>query len=212
LVLETVAYGRGSFGESVKQALNIDGSERRKGILEGIVRMPLIGGDERRRTDVDFMFLAASPTEARQILPQVRYFGATSVPIYATSDAFTGTRDPALDRDLDGLIVGDMPWILGASGSPDDGRTANRAAGLERLFAFGMDAYLLLQQLGRLSFQSNSKLNGHTGLLSVAAGNRIRRQLSWARFQNGIPAPLAGDLRLSAPNSAATGALSDRTR
>ena len=59
-----------------------------------------------------------------------------------------------------------------------------------RLFAMGIDAYNLIPHLNHLKSYSYERYNGETGILSLDEYHRIFRQLSWARFRNGIPRPL----------------------
>lgn len=54
-----------------------------------------------------------------------------------------------------------------------------------KLYALGADAFLVTQQLPQLLQQQ--KLNGETGVLSLGPNRRISRDLTWARFNNGVP-------------------------
>ena len=80
--------------------------------------------------------------------PQLRFHFAGDIPTYATSDAFE--PDPTANRDMDGLYFPDMPWMLG-SPLAESVRTAVREAWpsggprRNRLFAFGFDAFRLLE-------------------------------------------------------------------
>lgn len=172
------------FGAFVKQALDVGAG-------------PVGGGGEdaaapgaRWRQDVDVLFMASQAREARQIAPQLRYLGVTQLPVYATSHAYPGAGDSEADSDLEGVTLCDMPWTIGPQ---------VRQAGLfeaiersqpgeppayQRLHAFGIDAYDLLQALGRMRLQG-SVLDGQTGTLSVDADGRISRHPLWARYENG---------------------------
>ncbi len=66
----------------------------------------------RRNDDMDMLFLAANAAQSRLVVPQLRFFQAYNLPIYATSYVYSGNPNPALDADLDGLIFGDMKWML----------------------------------------------------------------------------------------------------
>ena len=56
--------------------------------------------------------MATTAPQARLIVPQLRFSQAHDVPLYATSYVYAGNPDPAMDADLDGLIFGEMRWIL----------------------------------------------------------------------------------------------------
>lgn len=73
----------------------------------------------RRRDDIDFLFLAANADQARLLVPQLRFFQAHDLALYATSYVYSGNPEPAIDADLDGIIFGDMNWILDAAMLPE---------------------------------------------------------------------------------------------
>ena len=88
-----------------------------------------------------------------------------------------------------------MPWLL-----RDDSRTSALkaalasattnppSAGLERLFALGMDAYLLSRVIPYLESKSGVTLSGVSGdRLEVGGSGHIERHLDWAQFENGEP-------------------------
>jgi len=95
----------------VRKFLGIDRSVIRHRLIEAQSGLNL-KFSPRRNEDLDFIFLAATTTQARLIVPQLRFFQAHGVPLYATSYIYTGKPDPAMDADLDGLVFGEMRWIL----------------------------------------------------------------------------------------------------
>ncbi|NKB64980.1 MAG: ABC transporter substrate-binding protein [Gammaproteobacteria bacterium] len=64
------------------------------------------------RDDVDFLFLAANAKQARLVIPQLRFFQAHNLPMYATSYIYSGEPNASVDADLDGVTLGEMPWML----------------------------------------------------------------------------------------------------
>jgi outer membrane PBP1 activator LpoA protein len=142
--------------------------------------------EPRRRQDADFLFLAARPSEALLIRPQLRFHFAGDLPIYATSSLFDPARNNA---DLDGVLFADMPWRVGAGDLQF--MTQFRAFGpnaLERngrLYAFGADAYRLVPLLHNRSETLGSGVEGLTGTLRVGAAGRVQRELDWGRFEQG---------------------------
>lgn len=143
--------------------------------------------EPRRRQDADFIFLAARPSEASLIRPQLRFHFAGELPIYATSL----TYDPGHpgNADLDGVLFADMPWRVGAADT--EFMSQFRAFGLNaldrngRLYAFGADAYRLVPVLHNRSATMGSGMKGLTGVLRVGADGRVQRELEWGRFQRG---------------------------
>jgi outer membrane PBP1 activator LpoA protein len=140
----------------------------------------------------DFIFLAAFPGPARQINPHLTIYNAQRLPIYATSHVYSGSEAPEADRDLDGISFGDMPWVLDPHGQSSRfrGIVQRHWPGnheLSRFYAFGVDAYAVLPEIGRLQVQPAAYFDGETGTLRLEEGGRVHRQLRWARFSNGVP-------------------------
>ncbi|MCP5143784.1 MAG: penicillin-binding protein activator [Gammaproteobacteria bacterium] len=194
-VLEVVRYQStpDQYADAIERGLNIDSGARRVSLLRQILQTQFFTED-RRRTDVEAIILAGFPGDARQLLPQLRFQRAESIPVYASSHVFSGTVDRNSDQDLDGLVIGDMPWLLRERNLPVYGAVERnwreRANFFRGMFAFGIDAFNLSLRLGRLRLQPGSSYNGVSGDLSIAPNGIVSRQLGWARFVNGIPIPL----------------------
>lgn len=95
----------------IRRYLGLDKSIARAALLEAQLGVDL-KFTPRRNHDMDFIFLAANANQARLAVPQLRFFQAHNLPIYATSYVYTGVPEPAIDADLDGIVFGDMPWII----------------------------------------------------------------------------------------------------
>jgi outer membrane PBP1 activator LpoA protein len=189
---QTYLLNQSDYTDPVKRLLNVAQSEARKERLEALAKMTL-KFEARPREDIDFVFLAADARHGRLIKPQLSYHRASRVPVYATSHIFTGRGDPGRDVDLDGILFGDMPWML-----VGDGRVAELRAslqpnwphahtGLDRLFALGVDAYAIVPHLNRLAGENAVRFDGITSGLSLGRGGRLHRQLLWAQFKKGVP-------------------------
>jgi len=191
---------KNDFSEPLKALLAINESNTRKKNLSRLLGKKL-NFEPRRRKDIDFIFMAAFPRQARLIPPQLKFFHAGSLPIYATSHSFSGKIDRKKDRDLNRLIIGDMPWTLT---NPKNNKTKqqiyqtwpNESKRFNRLYAFGNDAYRVLNYLSWLRSNSESRLDGATGKLHMSETNQILRELTWARFKNGTPRLLPATARL----------------
>lgn len=184
--------GENEYSAPVKQLMGIDRSEARRQALEKSLRTKL-KFEPRPRADIDAIFLAADPRHGRLIKPQLNYHRASDVPVYATSHIFTGKGDAARDVDLDGIMFGDMPWMLVGGGRVQNLRDSVQAgwpyahSPLDRLYALGMDAYAVIPQLNRIHAQNAVRFEGVTSGLSVEMDGRLHRQLLWARFKQGLP-------------------------
>ncbi|MFK8067646.1 MAG: penicillin-binding protein activator [Gammaproteobacteria bacterium] len=176
----------------LSQLLNIDGSQQRFDALTKILNRK-IKFEARPRKDVDFVFMAALPVHARQIRPQLLFHRASRIPVIATSHTFGLPPRGEPDLDLEGVIIGDMPWLIEnqeidpesplsmQQNWPDDN------AAFLRLFALGIDAYKVIPQLGRLRLQIGEAFVGETGNLSMNENAQIQRELAWAKFLRGKP-------------------------
>ena len=185
----------GDIGALTAGALGVlDSRERARDITRIIGRK--VESEPRRRQDIDLVFMAAFPADARQLMPQLAFHHGADLPVYATSHVWSGVPDPTNDRDLDGVVFGDMPWLAAPTASDRllreqlDDALAGPVPALLRLYAFGADAYRLATGLRRIAGERSASIHGHTGRLSLDAGHRISRGLAWTRFVDGVPAPL----------------------
>ena len=199
LVLTSQAYAESDtdFSEPIRRLLNVSQSESRKSALEKRIGQKLTF-DARPRQDIECLFLAADAKSGRLIKPQLNYYHARNLPVYATSHIFTGKPDPVQDADLDGIRFGDMPWMLAQKGRVAElrqslqGEWPHVGTDLDRLYALGMDSYAILPHLNRISAENAARFAGVTSGLSLDRDGRLHRQLAWARFRNGVPRLLDG--------------------
>ncbi len=179
------------FAAPVKMLLNISDSERRERRVRQLLaeRVEFI---PRRRQDIDFVFLAASPLQARLIRPQLKFQHASDLPLFATSHLYGGKTNRAKDRDMDDIQFCDMPWTLDAPSSHHELKQQlaeelkPHRGQLQRFVAMGIDAYQLVPLLPMLESHPYERYSGETGKLRVAEGRSIGRHLQWARFERGI--------------------------
>lgn len=168
-----------SLADKIKETLGISGSSHWI-------------SPKQRSQDFDVVFLAAPPAIARQIKPLLKFYYAGQVPIYATSFIYTGTPQPLQDRDLNGILFCDIPWILAAPPLALElaQKDPRNFAENSRLYALGIDAYRLTAQIKDLQASTGTYIQGVTGELYLAPKQQILRHLPWARFRNGQPVVL----------------------
>lgn len=183
--------------QPVRTLLGIDTSEARAGRLRRTIRRT-VAHQPFPRGDLDFIFLAGFPREARLLRPQIIFLRAPDIPIYSTSHVFAGVPEPQRDLDLDGVVFNDMPWVLDLAPGEDELRERVFALwpaaseGFIRYYAFGADAYRLQRRIFRLADRpEGAALPGRTGRLTVGADARVRIEMAWARFRNGTPEALS---------------------
>ncbi|MGE0081945.1 MAG: penicillin-binding protein activator [Thiohalomonadaceae bacterium] len=174
------------FSAPLRNLLATAASDQRHRQLSGILGRRL-EFTPRRRQDVDFVFLAGFPRQARLLKPQLNFHHAADLPVYGTSHLYSGTVAPSLDRDMDGVVFGDMPWVLDGQ---QPAALARHDGQLRRLVALGADAYKVLPYLQLLKRYPEERFEGGTGVLRVDENNRVRRGIVWARFNAGRPRPL----------------------
>ena len=190
-VLETNYFDTkaNDFSRSIKALLNIDESGQRYRTLVSTLGKK-VEYEPRRREDVDFIFLAATPRQARLVRPQFNFHLASRIPIYATSSIYSGSRDEKADQDLNGASFVDMPWVLSAATNNNHIEMSSywpkRMKRYQRLFALGLDAYELIPDLPAMITNSDTKKSANTGILNIE-NNRIRRSLDIADFRRGKP-------------------------
>ena len=194
IVLDTQYYATNDtdFSAPLKLALQLDQSEARYRKLRSTLGRNL-EFEPRRRQDVDMVFMVASPRIARLIRPQINYYYATDLPVYSTSHIFSGIENVSRDRDVNGVLYCDIPWLLKPSADHEIMRELlELEAGetyrlLPRFAALGIDAYYLPLKLAELAALPYERYNGLTGKLKIQDGNKIFRELNWAQFVNGKP-------------------------
>ncbi len=182
--------GASDYAATIKDALRLSAGERRRQAVEEALGREVVAPPTRRR-DLDMVFLAGAPRSARLFKPQLDFYRAADLPVYATSHVYAGVPSPLQDQDLDGIRFCDLPLVL------DERLAAARDAGprarqLPRFAALGADAYLLAMNLDYLRLRPRARLEGWTGTLSLREGRRVfRALLPWAQFRRGRAVPLA---------------------
>ena len=181
--------------QQIGTLLQLRDSEARSKRLQNLLGTKLFSNPSRRR-DVDFIFLAASPLQARQIQPTLRFQYAGDLPIYATSSLNPSSQDSGIQQDLEGIFLTEIPWLF----NTDDPlrqqiitRWPEADAFMGRFYAMGADAYQLALQLQQLKALPNSKTEGYTGSLQLNQQQQIERTLYWAKIKQGKAVPVLED-------------------
>ena len=154
----------------------------------------MVGADveftPRRRTDIDAVIALIDGSQLTSLKPALAFHFASDLPIYASSQAARDVRDQG---DLELLRICDMPWRLFPPEIKPQMREAfpNNRGTRDALFAFGLDAYRLVNQMSRLTASTDSRIMGITGILTLGSDGVIRREPVWAMARNGRFEPLA---------------------
>jgi len=191
-IVDTLRFdpnNKDNLNESVRELLHAVSDKERKEQLKALAEDPNLEHPPLRREDFDMIFLLASPSDARQIMPLIRYYYAGKVPVYATSSVYAGTENTIADRDLNGITFCDMPWVLA---HPNMGHRhwSEHFNSYSRLYAMGMDSYALSTELNALQLFPALGLGNETGALYLTRNHRISRILSFGKFEQGVATPL----------------------
>ncbi|MDZ7810409.1 MAG: penicillin-binding protein activator [Arhodomonas sp.] len=117
-IIESATYDpeAADHSDTLEALFNLDASQRRYRALRDHLRRSLEFTPYRRQ-DMEAVFLAAFPRQARLLLPQIRFHHGLQVPVYATSDADPRPADASAHQDLEGLRLVTVPWL-----APGDGQ------------------------------------------------------------------------------------------
>jgi len=176
------------FSDSIKSMLNIDQSEsRRKKVSQTIGRQ--VEFTPRRRQDIDMMFMAAFPRQAKQIPLQVIYHHGETIPIYSTAHIVGNYHNAKGNIDMDGVVFPDMPFLLGFTHNATSEQNTYQNTLYQRLFAMGVDSYQLSPYVNFLYSNNFESFAGDTGQLTINSAGQIIRSLPWATFEQGNVKP-----------------------
>ncbi|CCD07247.1 Penicillin-binding protein activator LpoA precursor [Legionella pneumophila] len=183
-IVDSLRYeAKQDLNKSMKDFLQITNSQEREKKLKQVLGYNFQSTTSRRQ-DFDMIFLLAYPSKARQIMPLLKYYYAGDVPVYATSSVYGGSANALKDKDLDGIIFCDMPWVfshqMGTKNWPEQFNSYNR------LYALGVDSYTLATQLNQLILFPADGSNDSTGILYLKPTQQVARVLEWGQFKQGL--------------------------
>ena len=170
------------------QLLKIDESKQRKADLQSRIGVPLTF-EPHRRDDFDFIFMAASPEEGRELKPLLRFHDTGDVPVYAMGRVFSGRVARASDQDLNGVLFPATPWQLGTTDTTALSLDSVRDGAFGNLYALGQDAWHVLPWLALMQKDPELWFPGETGALRLREDGQLHRQAAWAQFSAGRPIP-----------------------
>jgi outer membrane PBP1 activator LpoA protein len=129
------------------------------------------------------VFLATDAENSRLIRPYL----PNKLPVYATSQVFTGNDNVLANYDLNGIHFVDMPWLL----QPDHPAVMiyphpnpPLSAARERLYALGIDSFRLIELMLAGHINTDLPLDGVTGQIRLN-GHNFERTAVPAVFAQG---------------------------
>ena len=173
------------YSAQLRQILGLVESQLRAKNLQSFLKINL-AAEVVVRPDVDAIFLAAKPSFARLMIPQLKFHHAAQIPVYSTSHVFQGLHNTQHNRDLQGVRFAISPIELQADRLteflPFDLDAVDHD---KKLFAFGYDAYHLIDRLEWMSQVNFGSINGLSGRVNMDFDGRFYRGLLWAQYDNG---------------------------
>jgi outer membrane PBP1 activator LpoA protein len=175
---------RSSLSQRLQTAFEEEWSNENHGILREIEFSSDITpfADIGDTTDM-MVFLAADAAKARLIRPYL----PGKVPVYATSQIFSGNDQTLTNYDLNGIRFVDMPWLL----QPEHPAVMVYARSIpplpidrERLYALGVDAFRLVNLMIAGHAERALPMDGVSGRIYLN-GHIFQREAMPARFAEG---------------------------
>ncbi|MEE8364705.1 MAG: penicillin-binding protein activator [Gammaproteobacteria bacterium] len=180
---------KNDYSAAIKKLLNLTSSEQRRTMIQQTIGQKT-SFESRRRQDVDMVFIAANSRQARLIKPQLKFYRAQTLPVYATSHISSSSGNPDDDRDLDGILFVDIPWMLDNAQNRDFRQVSKLwpdfSKRFSRLFALGIDAYRMIPSLRRLMIHPGESELLNTGRLTVDKNGHVKRALLMATYEKGV--------------------------
>lgn len=181
-----------SLREGITQALDVAQSNQRINQIEYMTNEEVYNMPRSRR-DIDAIVAFASPQDTELLNPIIEAslnpYDGKQVPVYATSRSMDYNSGKNQWRDLQNVRFIDMPWMMPDHKWQQLAQQTNqtwpeRSTLQNRLFAFGVDAYELLPQLGMLTTLSYITFDGLTGTLTLNENSEVERNLPQAVIRN----------------------------
>lgn len=179
---------RKDYNPDVRALLNVDDSQARYQQVRRALRQNT-EFEPRRREDSDWVFMVALPQQARQMKPTFAFNFAADLPIYATSHVYSAEVNVAKDRDLNGVLFCDQPWVLQNSQLYSEVEKAlpEGQGRYARLYAMGVDAFRLMPHIKQLSISPENQVFANTGALHIDENRRVIRRTQCTSFKHGRP-------------------------
>ncbi|MCF6288519.1 MAG: penicillin-binding protein activator [Proteobacteria bacterium] len=175
------------YSREIKQALGLNDSKIRARNLQSIIGRK-INNTPQIRPDFDAIFLIAKPKHARLLKPQLKFFQAESIPVFATSQIHSTSINTALDKDLNGVKFPQSAFTIDADSVQDRlNFDTTQIDSNKKFFAFGYDAITIFPRLEWMQKMQNQSIVGMSGKLTVDGNGMVHRTLDWAQYRQGRP-------------------------
>ncbi|MDK2633435.1 penicillin-binding protein activator [Pantoea stewartii subsp. indologenes] len=142
---------------------------------------------------VDAAYIVSTQDELQLIKPMIsmRTGSRSNVALYASSRSAQAGAGPDFRLEMEGLQYSDIPLLSGANPGlmQQAARSFNNDYSLVRLYAMGMDAWMLANHFNQMRQVPGFSLDGNTGKLSATPDCVINRKLTWNQYRQGNIVP-----------------------
>ncbi|MFK7912924.1 MAG: penicillin-binding protein activator [Pseudomonadales bacterium] len=164
--------------EAVGRGMLVEESQRRS---QGVYRQigTHIEFTPRARSDLDAVIALVNNTEAKVLVPALKFHFGSHLPVYVTGQATRGAQAKDL-ANLSGFQVTEIPWFVNGSPLAQEVNAAFALTGnnLATLYALGSDAYQVSDRLGLVADHTDLVFGGSSGALHVRPDGSFHRELS----------------------------------
>lgn len=188
IALSRYSQSNSDQSEMLTRLLRIEESKQREADLRSWLGVPM-DFEPSRRDDFDFIFMAATPAEGRELKPLLRFHDVGDVPVFAMGRVYSGQVDPNTDQDLNGVVFPSTRWNLQAAQTKAGMPKSVRGGAYGSYFALGEDAWRLLPWLPLMRKDRDLMFPGALGDLHLKSDGRIYREPAWAQFKSGLATP-----------------------
>ncbi len=135
----------------------------------------------RARQDIDALFLSVNTQEARNLKPALDYHYFEEMAVFLANDWNGDVEFLKIDKDLEGIISIDIPFMLPIQ-LPEDLKSFKNKS---RNFAIGYDAFEIVLLIKGARNLNRTTYKGLTGKITFE-NNNIERKSTVFRIKNGI--------------------------
>jgi len=173
------------YATNLAELLHIETSKSRAHALERLFGKT-IGFSPSAREDYDVIFFVGNAKQGSAIKPLLKFYYVTQ-PVYATASINDGANKEQM-HDMGGMVFCDMPWITQTNQAIKTARNSplNQGAFInQRLYALGMDAFVIATHLPHAKQYPLLPIFGSTGTLYFnQAKRRFYRVLPCSRYNS----------------------------
>ncbi|WP_031578139.1 penicillin-binding protein activator [Ruminobacter sp. RM87] len=134
----------------------------------------------------DGVYIYGTPLETSKIKDSARAYIGDSATYYAGAKSNDGLTQSAIATSLNGIKLGDQPWMLKDSGAKQRIQEILPKANGDTLrsFAIGYDSLNLALHLHDLTANHQQSIRGLSGDISISENGKLKRIITWIKVGN----------------------------